>query len=220
VIIKLIPGKGLEVVLPRGVSKREVPGFLEKRRQWIEKSIRALQSKGLSLDPPELILPDKIEFQASGAVYLVSRIKNRKPGLRLRRNVGRLQISGSDWSTEAELEVLGKFVRQEAREFLVPELRKLSAELNLPVERVFIRAQRKRWGSCSSKGNINLNLKLMFLPYRLVKYVLIHELCHTVHLNHSAKYWRLVRMVSPDVDILEKELSTAGYLIPTWVDNL
>ena len=136
----------------------------------------------------------------------------------MRRNVDKLLISGNDWSQDEELKLLTGFVRKEAKKFLVAELRSISKELNLPFNKVFIRAQRKRWGSCSAKGNINLNMKLMFLPYRLVRYVLIHELCHTVHLNHSAKYWRLVKMVEPEVDNLEKELSQSGRLVPAWVD--
>jgi len=218
IIIKLIPDKGIEVVLPKGVNRKDVPYFLKKRQEWIERNIRKLKLKGLSLTPPELVLPDEICFPASGKTYLISRVKNRKPSLSMRRNVDKLLISGSKWSQEQELELLTRFVRSEARAFLVPELRKLSAELNLPFNKVFIRAQRKRWGSCSAKGNINLNMKLMFLPYRLVRYVLIHELCHTVHLNHSAKYWRLVKMVEPDVEKLEKELSESGRLVPAWIN--
>ena len=218
VIIKLIPDKGIEVVLPKGVNRRDVPFFLEKRREWIEHNIRKLEGKGLSLNPPELVLPDEICFAASGMVFTVRRVKNRKAGLRMRRNVDKLLLSGEGWSPEEELEVLTRFVRSVAREFLVPELKRISAELNLPFSKAFIRAQRKRWGSCSAKGNINLNMKLMFLPYRLARYVLIHELCHTVHLNHSAKYWRLVKMVEPNVEQLEKELSEAGRLVPTWMN--
>ncbi len=218
IIIKIIPDKGIEVVLPKGANRRDVPYFLEKRRKWIEGNIRKLEQKGLSMTPPKLVLPDEIRFAASGKVFSVRRVKNRKSSLSMRRNVDKLLLSGESWSPEEELEILTRFVRSEARDFLVPELKKLSEKLNLPFSKVFIRAQRKRWGSCSSKGNINLNMKLMFLPYHLMRYVLIHELCHTVHLNHSAKYWRLVKMVEPDVEVLEKELAEASRLVPTWIN--
>ncbi|WP_320171973.1 SprT family zinc-dependent metalloprotease [Maridesulfovibrio sp.] len=219
VIIKLIPDKGIEVVLPRGVNPKEVPGFLEKRREWIETNIRRLENKGLFLEKPQLVLPDRITLTAAEKIFEVSRVRNNKQGLTLRVNVNRLQLSGSEWTDEEELYLLKKFVRDRARLFLGPELRNLSAELNLPFGRMTIRSQRKRWGSCSARGNINLNMKLMFLPYRLVRYVLIHELCHTVHLNHSPKYWRLVRMIEPDVDALEKELGEAGPLVPSWMNH-
>lgn len=218
VIIKLIPDKGVEVVLPRGVDQKQVPAFLERRREWIETGIRKLQQKGFSLSPPELTLPDEINFIASDEVYSIRRVKNRKPGLQLRKNVDKLLLSGMDWNDADELFLLTKFVRTKAKIYLKTELENISEELNLPFNKLFIRSQRKRWGSCSAKGNINLNMKLMFLPYRLVRYVIIHELCHTVHLNHSAKYWRLVKMLEPDVADLEKELGEAGKLVPSWIN--
>ncbi|CCO23383.1 M48 family metallopeptidase [Maridesulfovibrio hydrothermalis] len=218
VIIKLIPDKGMEVVLPKGVNHNNIPSFLENRRAWIEENIKKLEAKGLSLSPPELILPDEICFAASGKVYQVRRVVNRKQGVCLRKNVDRLLLSGPHWTPAEDIALLTRFVRNEARAFLIPELENLSSELNLPFNKVFIRSQRKRWGSCSAKGNINLNMKLMFLPGRLMRYVLIHELCHTIHLNHSAKYWRLVKMVEPDVKNLERELNNAGSLIPNWID--
>lgn len=205
-------------MLPKGVDQREVPVFLERRREWIETGIRKLEEKGFSLLPPELVLPDEISFVASGKIYSVRRVVNRNHNLRLRRNVDKILLSGLPWTPAEDLAVLSGFVRNEAKKFLVPQLNKISQELNLPFNRVFIRSQRKRWGSCSAKHNINLNMKLMFLPYRLVRYVLIHELCHTVHLNHSAKYWRLVKMVEPEVDALEKELSESGRLVPNWIN--
>ena len=61
-------------------------------------------------------------------------------------------------------------------------------------------------------------MKLMFLPYHLVRYVIIHELCHTVHLNHSLKYWQLVKQVEPDFQLLEKELGEASRFVPDWIN--
>ncbi|WP_031484748.1 M48 family metallopeptidase [Maridesulfovibrio frigidus] len=218
VIIKLIPDKGLEIVLPKGVSESKVPGFLEKRREWILSATKQLEEKGFSLTPPKLILPDSLIFVASEMVIFIRRTRTRKSGLRVRKNVDKLMLSGADWTVQEDIAALTKFVRGQARAFLSAELAKISKELGMPYKRLFIRSQRKRWGSCSSNGNINLNMKLMFLPYRLVRYVLIHELCHTVHLNHSGKYWQLVKQVEPDFQALEKELGAASPLVPGWIN--
>ena len=218
VIIKLIPGKGIEVVLPKGVSKKEVPKFLEKRGDWIDSGIRKLEGKGLSLFPQELVLPEEIFFEASEELLFIYRVKSTRATLRVLRNVDKLILSGSDWTPELEIRALKKVVKSTAKKFLIPELERISKEFNLSFNKVSIRSQRKRWGSCSVKGNINLNMKLMFLPYNLVRYILIHELCHTIHLNHSAKYWRLVKMVEPQYQRLEKELSESGKLVPAWIN--
>ncbi|SDK58891.1 hypothetical protein SAMN05660337_0909 [Maridesulfovibrio ferrireducens] len=218
VIIKLIPDKGLEVVLPKGVRKVEVPRFLENKREWILSAIKHLEQKGFSLSPPELVLPESLFLVATETEIYIHRVRTRKPGLRVRKNVDKLMLSGAAWTEQEDIGALTEFVRTQARSFLLAELTKISKEIDMPFKKLFIRSQRKRWGSCSSKGNINLNMKLMFLPYRLVRYVLIHELCHTVHLNHSARYWQLVQQVEPEFQSLEKELSEASPLVPDWIN--
>ena len=64
-------------------------------------------------------------------------------------------------------------------------------------QRLSIRAQKTRWGSCSHQKNINLNCKLLFMPEEVVKYVMIHELCHTIEMNHSSRFWALVNDCDP-----------------------
>ena len=75
-----------------------------------------------------------------------------------------------------------------------------------PVEGVQVKYQRAQWGSCSDKRNLNFNYKILFLPPRLADYVIVHELCHTRELNHSARFWHLVGDVFPSYECLEKEL--------------
>lgn len=70
--------------------------------------------------------------------------------------------------------------------------------LNLPVRRVRLEIMRVRWGSCSRKGNINLNTALLFVPTSILRYVIIHELAHIRHPNHSAAFWKTVENVMPD----------------------
>jgi predicted metal-dependent hydrolase len=81
-----------------------------------------------------------------------------------------------------------------------------------------IRGQKTRWGSCSSRQTISVNCKLLFLPSELVRYVLIHELCHTVHLNHSAAFWALVAQKEPDYQQLDAGLRDARYHVPLWLE--
>jgi len=76
--------------------------------------------------------------------------------------------------------------------------------------RITIRAQRTRWGSCSSKGNLNFNCLLALVPPEVLDYVVVHELCHRKHLNHSPAFWREVEAVLPDYEIHRKWLKTEG----------
>ena len=71
---------------------------------------------------------------------------------------------------------------------------------------VRIKNTRRMWGSCSSKKNLNFNWRLVQLPTELADYVIVHELCHTVHLNHSRAFWELVGQILPDWDVRRAQL--------------
>ena len=76
--------------------------------------------------------------------------------------------------------------------------------------RIAIRNQASCWGSCSRRGNLNFNYKLVYLPEKLADYIIVHELCHLGELNHSEKFWNLVAQVFPEHQALRRELRQAG----------
>ena len=97
-------------------------------------------------------------------------------------------------------------LRAEAKESLPPRLRELADLHGFQYNRVFIKNNISNWGSCSSKGNINLNLRLVTLPEELRDYVILHELCHLKYLNHGKDFHALLEKVCPGHRELAKEL--------------
>lgn len=83
-------------------------------------------------------------------------------------------------------------------------------KLGVSYGRITIRNQKTRWGSCSSKGNLNFNCLLMLCPDEVVDYVVVHELCHRLEMNHSAAFWALVRAVLPDYEQRKEWLKIHG----------
>jgi predicted metal-dependent hydrolase len=113
--------------------------------------------------------------------------------------------------------LLKKWLQEKAREILLPWIRRISIEYGLPYNAALIRNQRTRWGSCSAKKNINLNRLLIFLPPHLVEYLFIHELCHTIEMNHSKRYWMLVEKHCPEYKSIDNELKIASRTMERWV---
>ena len=108
---------------------------------------------------------------------------------------------------------LPKIRREDAREKLGKRLAELAQEHNFQYNRVSIRNQRTRWGSCSSKDNISLNMKLLHLPNYLIDYILLHELVHTRVKNHSKDFWNELETVVPNARTIDKQLRDYQYCL-------
>ena len=97
-------------------------------------------------------------------------------------------------------------LRKAAKAYLPGRLRELAAENGFTVNQVRIKHNVSNWGSCSVKGNINLNLNLMRLPQELQDYVMLHELCHLRYMNHGAEFHALLASLCPNYKALRKQL--------------
>jgi len=96
--------------------------------------------------------------------------------------------------------------RLTARRLVLDKIAELSPVYGFKYNGVTIRNQRTRWGSCSAKGNLNFNYRMVFLPDRLAGYIVAHELCHLKEFNHSPRFWNLLAIAFPDQKNLRREL--------------
>ena len=106
-------------------------------------------------------------------------------------------------------EDIKKLIAQ-AREYLPGRVAYYAAKMGVSYGRITIRNQKTRWGSCSSKGNLNFNCLLMLTPPEVIDYVVVHELCHRKEMNHSPAFWREVEKILPDYRDRVKWLKTEG----------
>ncbi len=96
--------------------------------------------------------------------------------------------------------------REQARRFVENRIKHFNQFYGFKINRIAIKNTMTRWGSCSSRGNLNFHYKILYLRPALQDYLLVHELCHLGQLNHSKKYWELVKQTIPDYVELNKEL--------------
>jgi predicted metal-dependent hydrolase len=204
----------VEVVVPSRTSRSAVERFLERHRLWIEKK-RAEAKKNAA--PPEPFPPPHIELSGAGENW---RLHFAGGGGRLRLKAvapGLLSISGGSSDTRTVQKALRKWLCERAAEVLGPMLEACAREMQLPYRRIVIRRQRTRWGSCSTRGTISLNCCLLFQRPDVVRYLLVHELAHVRHMNHSARFWDLVARYCPDCRRLDRELLDGWRRVPSWV---
>ncbi len=208
----------LTIVVPRRFNRREIPDVVAGKRPWIDRVRRrvAEQRRAAGADDGDG-LPALIRLPAIGEEWRVDY-----------RNGDRSTEPPPDWTLvvhgttdddAACKRAITNWLQRKARAALLPWLDDLASRHNLRVARVAVRSQRTRWGSCSERNGINLNQKLLFLPPPMVEQVMLHELCHTVHHNHSHDFWRLLRSLSADCDKLETQLRSAWRYVPAWIDG-
>lgn len=107
-------------------------------------------------------------------------------------------IFNSYTSNAARNQALERFLKTTARAYILPRLEKLAGIMKTSYNQVRFKEQKTRWGSCSSQRNLNFNWRLVHAPPEVIDYVLIHELAHLTHMNHSHRFWQLVARYDPD----------------------
>jgi predicted metal-dependent hydrolase len=166
---------------------------------------------------PEVFPPPVIAFATTGESWRVHVAGGSgRPSIREQGDddVGRvLRIGGSAGVREA----LRAWLLRAARERLEPRVAALSASTGIPYAKVSIRRQRSRWGSCSVRGTISLNACLLFQRAEVVDYLIVHELTHVKHMNHSARFWAAVERQCADWRALDRELVQGWRNVPRWV---
>ena len=204
----------VEVVVPSRTARSAVERFLARHRPWIEKKRAEAKKNAVPLEP---FPPSQIELAGAGETWRIHvaggpgrpRLRAVAPGL--------LSLTGNTADGRAVQNVMRRWLCARAAEVLAPMLEECAREMELPYRRIAVRRQRTRWGSCSSRGTISLNCCLLFQRPEVVRYLLIHELAHVRHMNHSARFWELVARYSPDCRRLDRELLDGWRRVPSWV---
>jgi predicted metal-dependent hydrolase len=213
--LRLTFPEGLTLILPKRFGTRVALEIVESRREWVAAQVERLLVQGCDFMDCAL-LPNSIELKALPAHWSVTYLPG--PGSTAAGVFGaeRILVRGRVEDHASCRMALKRWLGRQARAHLTGLLSSIAQETGLSFSRVTIRDQRTRWGSCSAGGGISVNQKLLFLPPDLVRYVMVHELCHGRELNHSARFWELVRSMEPHAEQCRMRMHHAWSLVPGW----
>ena len=199
VLIQALEGNLTRVYAPKRMPLSEIDALVGRRAGEILSMQRALAPAPLR----------------SGECV---RVEGRPRRLRLERGTGESSLTETEWVLFCPDPENARQVRDRARSFLAEmalvrireRLEVYAPRIGVSYGRVTVRNQQTRWGSCSAKGNLNFNWRLILAPEKCLEYVVIHELCHRREFNHSARFWDLVQRQMRDYQVWKDYLKKNG----------
>jgi predicted metal-dependent hydrolase len=216
--VRVFRNGGVEIVVPLRTPPHRVSAFVGEHREWIERQRkRAVPQVDWPLPPPSLCLSAIDEEWRCSVVGGAGQIRLRE----LAEN--ELQLKGLHGEGQPESnrdrvrQVLLRWLIKHASLRLESPLRELASIMGLEAGALQIRCQRTRWGSCSRRGTISLNVCLLFQRPQVLRYLIIHELSHLRHMNHSSRFWAEVARHEPNWKALDRELQQGWECVPAWI---
>ncbi|MBM3519005.1 MAG: M48 family metallopeptidase, partial [Alphaproteobacteria bacterium] len=193
---------GIELVLPRGVSRAEGLRFAVSKADWIKARLDDL--------PPRIRFTDGAIIPVLGTRY---RIRWQRQG-RLFEAEDRVELRGRQLWVSGTATDLPASVRAWLRALAQAELtrrsRRMAARIARRLSRVSLRDPRTRWGSCSPRGSLSYSWRLILAPDAVIDYVVAHEVAHLAEMNHGPRFWTIVRSLCRDVEGAREWLRTEG----------
>ncbi len=209
--IALIVNEKGEVIIraPKRATKREINALVKKHAGWIVKK-RAEARKNQETFASRQFVEGE-EFYFLGKNYVLQYTGSEKSTLRLWGE--KLQIANS--AQEKAKIVIEKWYKKEARQIFTERVNFYAEKYGFEYKKLKLSSAKRRWGSCSSIGNINLTWRLVMAPPEIIDYVVVHELCHLREQNHSKAFWVQVGAIMPDYKVRRKWLKENGRRF-TW----
>lgn len=185
------------IVHPPGLRQREALAFVREKQGWLEARLAAL--------------PERVPFAPGATVPLLDTPHVITPAPGARRGVwaeeGRLHVSGTPEHLSRRVR---DFLVKRAKAEIAPRAQRYADQVDRRVSRISLRDPRSRWGSCTSDGALSFSWRLVLAPEAVLDYVVAHEVAHMVELNHSHRFWAVVRDIAGDTRAAQDWLKAQG----------
>lgn len=206
----------LTIVVPKRAMRFQIRRFVSEHQSWIKKQVKRIQQEE-AVHPPHRYADGEQFYYFGEEVYLKiepQALKRPKVAVKEDQMIVRLHktVSKSEGLRQVK-KVIETFYKKKAEEVIHDRLQFFNEHYSFKYNRVSLRNQKSRWGSCSRLKNLNFNWRLIMAPIEVIDYVVVHELCHLKQMNHSPKFWGLVEETIPDYKEVRKWLRKNEYLL-------
>ncbi len=198
--LKISPKDGLQIIIPAG-AEVDIEEFIRKNTSWILKHHRRIEEIKEETPQRGYVSGEKIPFMGEQRLLNIeAKTRGKLTTIMLDHDALQIRVGtdGSINDSDFIRDALENWYRHKAKTYIGKRVAELASQHGFEYEKVTIKGQSTRWGSCSTKRNLNFNWKLMMTPPAAIDYVIIHELCHLREMNHSKKFWKLVARYCPD----------------------
>lgn len=185
-----------EIILkcPRGTSKSAIDSFIASKKSWLDK----------------IVLKNEVKLSQNKAILNFEQIY--VCGEKLPLIISDNNCITCDGVYVRNLKQIKNVYISHFSQQFINFVNEISRQTGLKFNNIEIKRYKRRWGCCDVKGKLNFNFLLFMLPMHLQRYVIIHELCHTVHFNHSKSFWQLVKTFEPNYNEMRKQLKVFDFL--------
>lgn len=205
VVLAVYPNGKVELRFPKRTSESFLNQFISEKLDWITNKLKEQSKK---------VQPKQIEFTEGesiiifGEQYSLSFEKKESNQLLNQNSIKLFKISlgRSKDKKKVTKKILSDILKEKIEAILIQYTQKLGVKVN----RIQIKSMKSLWGSCSSQNNLSFNLALVHCPENIIRYLVVHEVCHTVERNHSKKFWTLVKNLYPNYKSAEVWLKKEG----------
>lgn len=206
---------GVKIRAPKKLSQSEIEAIVEKKAEWILKKQDKLSDVKPAPKPKEFLSGEKLPYLGRRYRIKVQETDNvEQVKVKLYQGKFWLMISKSvaedDDRRDMIREEVIQWYRSHADTKIKERVKKYQEQIGEEPNAIKVKKQKKRWGSCSSKRNLNFNWKLIMAPMSVIDYLVVHELAHLKYPNHSKEFWQLVEAVIPNYEEKQEWLRING----------
>ena len=182
----------VQIIAPKALSAKEIENIIIKKTKWIRNKLLIQKSK-TSYKSKEFVSGES--FSYLGKNYPLKIVNSKKPCVEIKEDRIFVYKKMKGRSVRALLE---NWYKQQGLKLFEKKTKKYQEIIGVKPSSISTRTYSRRWGSCSSKKDITFNWLILMAPHSVIDYVVVHELCHLIHHNHSPKYWRIVKSFYPN----------------------